>query len=543
MDNDPFRVRKESSVRGTVLLSLQDDFATAMRSIDLNGGMSTLENSQEGSKMKKIRRNRIDGQVGRTCFSMILVVTLTAILSGVLSGLVSRSANAQAIQFYESRITSDPASQVNPAIYGDTIVYQDDRNGNWDIYMVKYGYAETRITTNTADQTNPRIYGDKMVYQDTRNGAPDIYMYDLSTHTETQITNNPLAQEYPAIDGNRIVWQDSRNTNWDSGVVTWDVYMYDLSTQTETRVTVSGSTTPPHPAISGNLIAYIRGVDVYYFDLSTGSEVRLTQFPTWNGQSAGSPAVYGSHILWHQTFAQPGSWRDIYTIDVATGAVWSTIPLADADRICPDMSEVYPGFGYIVYRESGHVYLYHTAEQAEYQVTRATGNQINPRVSNGYIVYQDDRNGNWDIYLTMVGYGPGAPPSSSPAVAMQNVEIVGRLMAHPAHIPASHIDGASLKVKENRRNALLNKIDAVIATIQAAVDSTDPVGRAAHYQGAIEQLDSILDKTDGCALRGAPDAKGSRYTPDWIIACESQELIEPLITYSITMLQTLLELI
>jgi len=495
--------------------------------------------------MKKIRRNHTDKPVGRTCFPMIMLVTLAVMLSGLLS---ARPAHAGAIQFYESQITSDPASQENPAIYGDTIVYQDNRNGNWDIYMYDLmgpSWApETRITTSTADQVNPRISGDRIVYQDNRHGNWDIYMYDLATQTETQITNNGVAQEYPAVDGNRIVWQDSRNTNFDSGSVTWDVYMYDLSTQTETRVTASGSTTQPHPAISGNRIAYIKGVDVYYFDLSTGSEVRLTQFPTWQGQYAASPAVYGSHILWHQTYAQPGSWRYIYTMDVATGAVWSSLSLADADRICPDMSEVYPGFGYIVYREAGHVYLYHTAEQVEYQVTSATGDQINARVSEGFIVYQDNRNGNWDIYLTAVGYLAAAPrPPATPVAAVAKVRDVQSILADPTQIPTCDIDGANIKAKENRRKALLNKLDAVIASIQAAAKATDSASRMTNCQSAIDQLNSILDKTDGSALRGTPDTKGSRYTPDWIVTSESQALIEPLIRDSVTMLQTLLELI
>ncbi len=60
-------------------------------------------------------------------------------------------------------------------------------------------------------------------------------------------------------------------------------------------------------------------------------------------------------------------------------------------------------------------------------------------------------------------------------------------------------------------------------------------GWAANYQSAIDQLTSILDKTDGCALRGIPD------TTDWVITCASQALIDPLIRDCITMLQTLLQ--
>ncbi|MBI4743554.1 MAG: hypothetical protein HY776_01805 [Actinobacteria bacterium] len=36
----------------------------------------------------------------------------------------------------ETQLTNDPKDQVNPAISGSKIVWQDNRNGNWDIYMI-----------------------------------------------------------------------------------------------------------------------------------------------------------------------------------------------------------------------------------------------------------------------------------------------------------------------------------------------------------------------------------------------------------------------
>ena len=79
------------------------------------------------------------------------------------------------------------------------------RNGNYDIYMYNIStLKETQITTNKSDQINPAIYGNLVVWLDFCNGESDIYMYDLSNSKKTQITTDELPQECPAIYRDRI---------------------------------------------------------------------------------------------------------------------------------------------------------------------------------------------------------------------------------------------------------------------------------------------------------------------------------------------------
>ncbi len=102
------------------------------------------------------------------------------------------------------------------------VVWQDMRNGNWDIYMYDLSTnTEKPVCTNPAGQVSPVIYGDKIVWQDMRNGNWDIYMYDLSTNTEIPICINSADQRQLAVYGDKIAWADKRNGNW-------DIYMYDL---------------------------------------------------------------------------------------------------------------------------------------------------------------------------------------------------------------------------------------------------------------------------------------------------------------------------
>ena len=80
------------------------------------------------------------------------------------------------------QVTNDPAEQMNPQIWGDVIVWEDFRHGNWDIYAydVRAG-VELPVTTHPADQKDPAVWGDLIVWQDYRNENWDIYMYDLET--------------------------------------------------------------------------------------------------------------------------------------------------------------------------------------------------------------------------------------------------------------------------------------------------------------------------------------------------------------------------
>ena len=54
--------------------------------------------------------------------------------------------------------------------YGAIITWRDWRNGHWDIYLYNLdNNTEMRVTTNSADQRYPAIYGEKIVWQDDRN--------------------------------------------------------------------------------------------------------------------------------------------------------------------------------------------------------------------------------------------------------------------------------------------------------------------------------------------------------------------------------------
>src|SRR5690606_3835068 len=184
-------------------------------------------------------------------------------------------------QIHTSGITYSPAIYNNKIVWagsGNGTIIDKNKNliGESNIYMYDLSTSrETRITTSGL-ASNPAIYGDRIVWLDQRNldiltgGRGDIYMYDLSTQKESRISYSEQSSPSLAIYGDRIVWQDGRNLKE-------DIYMYNLSTQKETRITTSGSAMGPD--IYGDRIVYSDNrqrlppgdgyfCDVYMYDLT-----------------------------------------------------------------------------------------------------------------------------------------------------------------------------------------------------------------------------------------------------------------------------------
>jgi beta propeller repeat protein/parallel beta-helix repeat protein len=332
----------------------------------------------------------------------------------------------------EAQITKNKSNQTNPVIYGDKIVFLDDRNvsGYYNIYVYDLSTStETQIPTNisylpyyynsdvwpaiysdrivwreyrnnngrvesssihvynlsTSKKTpiinstsvyDPDIYGDRVVWTDYRNGNGDIYMYNFSTGRETRITTNESDQDDPAIYDDKIVWRDRKKIVWydrHRGYSTWykdDIYMYNLSTSTETQITTSGSAS--NPKIHGNRLVYLNGSHIYMYNLSTSKETRITT----TNESKSNPSIYGDRIVW---------------------ADWCN--------------------------RNWDIYMYNISTNTETQITTNKSDQIHPAIYGDRIIWVDSRNGyrvnelfqgNQDIYMCTVSV---MDPSLKPPVA------------------------------------------------------------------------------------------------------------------------------
>ena len=125
-------------------------------------------------------------------------------------------------------------NQINPSVHGEKIVYQDDRNGNWDIYVYDKNMGEEiRVTFDENEQILPKIYDNIVVWQDNRNGNWDIYMHDLSIGVTTAVTNSSNPEVRPNVNHRWIVWYEETNDGL------WHLWAYDVSTGLKKQVDVT----------------------------------------------------------------------------------------------------------------------------------------------------------------------------------------------------------------------------------------------------------------------------------------------------------------
>ena len=287
----------------------------------------------------------------------------------------------------ETRMSNNPSTKMYPDISGDRIVWKDDRNGAFDIYLYDlFTGTEIRVTKTPSSIDRPAISGDRIVWEETRDGNLDIYLYDQLVDTEIRITSDLGDQWYPAISGDRIVWRDERNSNA-------DIYMYDLSKGAETSITTNLAA-QNNPAISGDRIVWQDWrngqADIYMYDLSTGAETSITT----NLAAQNNPAISGDRIVWQDN--RNGN-DDIYMYDLSTGTETPVIT-HDADQIYPSISG--DRIVWLDYRYGNwDVFMCDLSSDTETRITIDSSLQTYPEISGGHIVWEDWRNGNPDIYV------------------------------------------------------------------------------------------------------------------------------------------------
>lgn len=213
-----------------------------------------------------------------------------------------------------------------PSIYENLVVWSStDISGkplseiDWDeidrdVFLLDLDTGEIeQITNEEHAQIEPRVYGDTIIWLDTRHVESyhnpdvfDLYAYDLRTNKETRLTSSTSVEDNQlVINGNLIVWSDNRHADPEVTIHAGnepnynnEIYVYDLDTNKEQRIT-NYAGNDHYPAIDGSRIVWLRQftfreAEVFLYDLNSGQETQISH----NQYAAYNPDISASWIVW-----------------------------------------------------------------------------------------------------------------------------------------------------------------------------------------------------------------------------------------------------
>ena len=179
---------------------------------------------------------------------------------------------------------------------GQHIAYASDRDGNWEIYVMKAnGSEQTRLTDNAADDVDPAWSpdGTRIAFVSTRDGNSEIYVMNADGSAQRRLTNNSAADGSPdwSPDGKKIAFDSYRDGRWQIYVMS-----VDGTEQTSLATGLGGHDHTPAWSPDGSLIAFWsfpkgeNGAKIYVMNADGSGVVRLTENATAGKANDYSPA-------------------------------------------------------------------------------------------------------------------------------------------------------------------------------------------------------------------------------------------------------------
>lgn len=303
---------------------------------------------------------------------------------------------------HEVRLTADSYQQDYPEIYGDIVVWSEEKDGHMSIVVYNLQTKERfPIEMTSGNQMFPKIYGDIVVWRDWRNGNWDIYGYNLKTKEEFPIATGPYDQNTPAIYEDIVVWVDN---NGISGI--------NLRTKEEFKVTQYYSLAM-FPEIYGNYVVWREesSSEILGFNLETKETIKIGKTAGFAGDWVGFPAIYGDTVVWtEKSFREAG----IRAYNLKTGEKFWIKKSKDVGS-----PAIYGDYVvWVDYRRNGNsdIYGYNLKAEEESRITYSPVNQHSPAIYGDYVVWVNTEYGDHGVSYHIYGCNLSAiPPPPAPA--------------------------------------------------------------------------------------------------------------------------------
>ncbi len=198
------------------------------------------------------------------------------------------------------------------------------------------------------------------------------------------------------VSNNRIVWEDSRN---DPGKNNTELYLVNTSTMEET-VIVSDTGRRSGPDIYGDRVVWIDyrslASEIYVYDMNSKTEQKLTN-------NAGDvqfvdPSVSRDYAAWTESVNSSGD-KSMYVYYFATGETKKVAEVVNYQTLSPKLDGSYVAW---IQGGTNYVYVYDLKKDKRILIDDSPANKSNLEISNGKVVWDDYRNGDFDIYIATI---------------------------------------------------------------------------------------------------------------------------------------------
>jgi beta propeller repeat protein len=347
---------------------------------------------------------------------------------------------------------SDPLGRTN---FTTRLVQMNDFTGN-----------SSALADVNRGAKNPDARGRWSVWQDQSEGNWKIFAQDLGSNAPVvRVTDAGLNQENPRTDGRYVVWQ-ARQTNG-----SWDIFVKDLNSNAPPQqITITPDQDEINPVVDWPWIVFqtrAAGVATAPWQLRAFnmlSNVFSVVSPSTQDQV--DPDVQAGRVVWQD-------WRD-----VGAGEIYfKNLETGQAMRITANpFGQYHPAIfdNWIVWQDNRNtevdIYGYHLLRNTEVRITNTPENETRPHLNGPWLVCEEDSLGAGTANLRMIHLESlrAVPLTRTPSAKAHPALAGGRVVWQETQTNVTRIlavDVPALQAVFQNRNAIA--VTESMATYQA----------------------------------------------------------------------------